>query len=195
MQYCQEVFCAKYQHSKHLATSCHFNLKERQSFWPRDTLFGKEHLINMLIRNNFGFVLAQRITSQNLSRIDWVSNFLWIFKEFHPILCLDPCHKRLECELWKAAIDHLFRSLPSCYLSMSPYFQHLSKNHRMDKRKSFYLPDSIEIGSLEGLTLWCPEINESKRLLAWWRTIFMAWRQWPSTVLQTLLISDLKLQR
>ena len=27
-----EVFCAKYQHSRHLSTSCHFNLKERQYF-------------------------------------------------------------------------------------------------------------------------------------------------------------------
>ena len=58
-----------------------------------------------------------------------------------------------------------------------------------------YLSDSIEIASLEGLTLWCPEINQSKRLLAWWRTIFMAWRQWPATTLQTWLISDLQLQR
>ena len=85
MQYCQ--------HSRHLATSCHINLKERQSSWPRGTLFGKEHVINMQIGNNFGFVLAQRTNGQNLSRIDWVSNFLWIFKEFHPILCLDPCIK------------------------------------------------------------------------------------------------------
>ena len=30
-----------------------------------------------------------------------------------------------------------------------------------------YLPDSIEIASLEGLTLWCPEINQSKQLLAY----------------------------
>ena len=29
-----------------------------------------------------------------------------------------------------------------------------------------YLPDSIEIASLEGLTFWCPEINQSKRPLA-----------------------------
>ena len=29
-----------------------------------------------------------------------------------------------------------------------------------------YLPDSIEIASLEGLTLWCPENNQSKQLLA-----------------------------
>ena len=29
-----------------------------------------------------------------------------------------------------------------------------------------YLPDSIEIASLEGLTLWCSEINQSKRSLA-----------------------------
>ena len=48
------------------------------------------------IKNNFGFVLAQRTNGQNLSRIDWVSNFLWIFKEIHPIFSLDPCHKRLE---------------------------------------------------------------------------------------------------
>ena len=27
----------------------------------------------------------------------------------------------------------------------------------------FYLPDSIEITSLEGLTLWCPEINQSNK--------------------------------
>ena len=42
-------------------------------------------------------------------------------------------------------------------------------SHRMDKRKSFvYLPeDKIEITSLEGLMLWCPEINQSKRPLAW----------------------------
>ena len=30
-----------------------------------------------------------------------------------------------------------------------------------------YLPDSIEITSLERLTLWCPEINQSKRPVAW----------------------------
>ena len=31
-----------------------------------------------------------------------------------------------------------------------------------------YLPeDNIEITSLEGLMLWCPEINRSKRPLAW----------------------------
>ena len=30
-----------------------------------------------------------------------------------------------------------------------------------------YLPDSIEIASVKGLTLWCPEINQSKRPLAW----------------------------
>ena len=29
------------------------------------------------------------------------------------------------------------------------------------------LPDSIEIASLEGLTLWYPEINQSKLPLAW----------------------------
>ena len=29
-----------------------------------------------------------------------------------------------------------------------------------------YLPDNIEIVSLKGLTLWCPEINQSKQLLA-----------------------------
>ena len=34
--------------------------------------------------------------------------------------------------------------------------------HRMDKRKS-----SIEIASLEGLTLWGSEINQSKPPLAW----------------------------
>ena len=89
------ILC-KIQHSKHLATSCHFNLKERQSFWPRDNLFGRKHLFNMQIRNNFGFVLPQRTNDQHLSRIDWVSNFLWIYKEIHPILCLDPCHKWLE---------------------------------------------------------------------------------------------------
>ena len=70
MQYCQEVFCAKYQHSRYLTTSCRFKLKERQSFRPRDTLFGKQHVINMQIKNNFGFVLAQRTNGQNLSRID-----------------------------------------------------------------------------------------------------------------------------
>ena len=26
-----------------------------------------------------------------------------------------------------------------------------------------YLPDSIEITSLEGLTLWCPEVNQSNK--------------------------------
>ena len=30
-----------------------------------------------------------------------------------------------------------------------------------------YLPDSMEITSLEGLTLWWPEISQSKRSLAW----------------------------
>ena len=30
-----------------------------------------------------------------------------------------------------------------------------------------YFPDSIEIASLEELTLWCSEINQSKRPLAW----------------------------
>ena len=70
MQYCQDVFCAKYQHSRHLATFCRFNLKEEQLFRPRDTLFGKEHVINMQIRNNFGFVLARRLNGQNLSSID-----------------------------------------------------------------------------------------------------------------------------
>ena len=29
-----------------------------------------------------------------------------------------------------------------------------------------YLPDSIEITSLEELTLWCPESNQSKQPLA-----------------------------
>ena len=48
----------KCQHSRHLATSCHFNL------------FGKEHVINMQIGNNFGFVLAQRTNGQTLSGID-----------------------------------------------------------------------------------------------------------------------------
>ena len=41
-------------------------------------------------------------------------------------------------------------------------------DHWMDKRKSLCLPeDNIEITSLEGLMLWCPEINQSKRPLAW----------------------------
>ena len=30
-----------------------------------------------------------------------------------------------------------------------------------------YLSDSIEVASLERLTLWCPETNQSKRPLAW----------------------------
>ena len=30
-----------------------------------------------------------------------------------------------------------------------------------------YFPDSIEIASLKGLTLWRSEINQSKRPLAW----------------------------
>ena len=30
-----------------------------------------------------------------------------------------------------------------------------------------YLPDSIEIASFEGLTLYCPEINQSRQPLAW----------------------------
>ena len=34
--------------------------------------------------------------------------------------------------------------------------------HRMDKRNLLYLSDSIEVASLEGLMLWCPEINQSK---------------------------------
>ena len=58
-----------------------------------------------------------------------------------------------------------------------------------------YFSDSIEIASLEGLMLWCSEINQSKRPLAWWCMTFMASRQWPSKALQTLLISDLQLQR
>ena len=82
-------------YGRHLAASCHFNLKERQSFWPHDTLFRKENFINMQIRNNFWLVLAQRTNSQNLRHSDWVSNFLWILKEFDPILCLNFCHKRL----------------------------------------------------------------------------------------------------
>ena len=32
----------------------------------------------------------------------------------------------------------------------------------MDKHNFFYWPDSIEIAPLEGLTLWCSEINQSK---------------------------------
>ena len=60
----------KNQHSRHLARSCHLNFKERQSFSPRDTLFGKEHVINMEIKNNFGLILAQRTNDQILSRID-----------------------------------------------------------------------------------------------------------------------------
>ena len=31
----------------------------------------------------------------------------------------------------------------------------------MDKRKSLYFPDSIEIASLEGLTLCCSEVNQT----------------------------------
>ena len=57
-----------------------------------------------------------------------------------------------------------------------------------------YFPDSIEIAYLERLTLWCPEINQSKQPLTLQCTIFMAWKQWSST-LQTLLTSDLQLQR
>ena len=30
-----------------------------------------------------------------------------------------------------------------------------------------YFPESIEIATLEGLTLWCSEINQSKWPLAW----------------------------
>ena len=30
-------------------------------------------------------------------------------------------------------------------------------HHKMDKRKSFVFPDIIEIASLEGLMLWCPD--------------------------------------
>ena len=52
--------------------------------------------------------------------------------------------------------------------------------------KSLYLLDSIEIAS------GAQKSNQSKRPLAWWCTIFMAWRQWPSTTLKTLLISDLQ---
>ena len=32
----------------------------------------------------------------------------------------------------------------------------------MDNATFLYLPDSMEIASLEGLTLWCPEIKQSK---------------------------------
>ena len=61
----------------------------------------------------------------------------------------------------------------------------------MDKCKSFS-PDSIEIASLEGLKLWCSDINQSKQPLACGCTIFMALGQ-GFTALQTLLISDLQL--
>ena len=36
----------------------------------------------MQIGNNFGFVLAQRTNGQHLSRIDCVSNFLFILMNF-----------------------------------------------------------------------------------------------------------------
>ena len=39
---------------------------DRQSF----RLFGKEHAINMQIRDNSGFILAQRTNGKNLSHID-----------------------------------------------------------------------------------------------------------------------------
>ena len=44
---------------------------------------------------------------------------------------------------------------------MSEVCENQAEIHRMDKNKSLYLPDSIEIASLEGVTLWCPEINQS----------------------------------
>ena len=64
--------------------------------------------------------------------------------------------------------------LNSCELLMTETKTNLELATGWTNVNLLYLPDSIEITSLEGLTLWCPEINQSKRPLAWWCTIFMA---------------------
>ena len=61
----------------------------------------------------------------------------------------------------------------------------LTSDHKMQKRKSFVFPHSTEVTSLEGLMLWWPEVNQSKWPLAWWFTILIDCRQWPSTALKT----------
>ena len=105
-----------------------------------------------------------------------------------------PLHRRLPVtkQAWSATYyafppkKALFAETEKCYCFPCPsiiYHQTGWTNINL-----LYLEDSTEIACLEGLTLWCPEINQWKWPLAWWRTIFMAWRQWPSTALQTLLI-------
>ena len=65
--------------------------------------------------------------------------------------------------------DFSMESLLLCY-NKPPHScsKDTHKTRRMDKRKFFVFPiDSIEISSLEGFMLWCSEINQSKRPLAW----------------------------
>ena len=47
------------------------------------------------------------------------------------------------------------------------YHKNSLKTHRMENVNRLYLPDSTEIASFKGLTLCCPEINQSKLPLAW----------------------------
>ena len=47
------------------------------------------------------------------------------------------------------------------------YKMKVGVSHRMDKRKSFVFARQYRNNFSRRLTLWCPEINQSKRPLAW----------------------------
>ena len=69
-----------------------------------------------------------------------------------------------SCELLMIETKTNFASY--CFKEIA-YKMKVGVSHRMTNVNLLYLPDSIEITSLEGLTLWRPEINQSKRPLAW----------------------------
>ena len=70
--------------------------------------------------------------------------------------------------------EHLLEQVQFVHLFKVPVL-HLHvimmKPTRWKKVDLLYLPDSIEIASLERsgerLTLWCPQIHQSKRPVAW----------------------------
>ena len=61
-------------------------------------------------------------------------------------------------------------------LSISLWYDSAAQSTGWTNVNLLHFPDSIEIASQEGLTLYYPEISQSKQPLAWQCTILMAWR-------------------
>ena len=76
------------------------------------------------------------------------------------------------------SVSEFYQSITRVQLYQPMYVRWLSLTTGWENVNLLYFPDITEIVSLEGLTLWWSEVNQSKQPLAWWCTIFIAWRQW-----------------